>query len=91
MTGLTESSWAFSAQCNLQRDWFCLIFILVVLACKVKQCKVRQRVQMKFADDTVRRYQSKGHQAVNGEELHDLRGKSNRTGIKFYSSLYKWS
>jgi len=40
---------------------------------------------MKFADDTVRRYQSKEHQAVMGGELHDLRGKANRNGIKFYS------
>lgn len=43
---------------------------------------------MKFVDGTVRRYQSKDHQAVMGGKLHDLRGKSNRSGIKFYSPYY---
>lgn len=45
---------------------------------------------MKFADDTMRRHQCKEHQAVIGGELHDLRGKNNRSGIKFYSIECKW-
>lgn len=46
---------------------------------------------MKFADDTMRRHQCKEHQAVIGGELDDLRGKSNGSGIKFYSTECKWA